>query len=287
MANMKSSTQGVSVPALFFRFKWRISLTLSLVLIEAALTLFFPLAIGLAVNDLVDDSYAGIIILAGLTSGLLVIGTARRFYDTRAYSGIYRIVASEMVDREQSKGTDVSTISARSSLLTELVEFLENSLPEIVTSLIGVVGILVILAGINIWVFLASLGLLLIVIVTYWITGGRNLRLNAGYNNELERRVDALSAGNRRGIFLHFARLMRWNVRLSDLETSNYFVFFAGVVALVIFAPFALINDDVEVGFVTAALLYVFQYIEGLVTAPYYLQQGIRLKEISGRLSSD
>ncbi len=284
---MNNSREKISLITSLRRFKWRISLTLGLVLMEAALTLLFPLSIGLAVNGLIDDNYAGITFLGGLTIGMLIIGSARRYYDTRVYSGIYRVLANEMVEREQKKGTEVSAISARSSLLTELVEFMENSLPEIVTAVIGVVGTLAILAGINIYVFFASLSLLLIVIITYWVTGQKNLRLNTGYNDELERRVDVLATENRRSIFLHFAKLMRWNIRLSDLETSNYFVFLLGVVALIVFAPFALVTGDVEAGFVTAALLYVFQYIEGLIAAPYYIQQGIRLKEISDRLSTE
>ena len=280
------STQNVSVGRLVRRFRWKISLTLGLVVLEAGIGLLFPLLIGLAVDGLIDDSYNGVFALAGLGVAALVVGIGRRFYDTRVYAGIYETIAVEMVEREAERGAGVSKITARSSLMTEFVEFLENSMPEIVGSVIGVVGTLIILFSLNTGVFLASLGLLVLVVITYWITGGRNLRLNTGYNDELERQVEAISSGKRPGIVAHYSRLMRWNIRLSDLETLNYAILFLGVIALLFYSPIALVSEGAIAGSVVAGLMYVFQYVEGLVTMPLYIQQVIRLTEISGRLNA-
>ena len=85
---------------------------------------------------------------------------------------------------------------------------------------------------------------------------------------------------------IHFRNLMRWNIRLSDLETANYEVIFLGVVALMFYSPIALVTGDVQAGTVVAALMYVFGYIEGLLILPYYAQQSIRLVEISRRLNT-
>ena len=224
--------------------------------------------------------------LAGLGLTALTVGAGRRFYDTRAYASIYETVAVEMVDREKRAGTNTSKITARSTLLTEFVEFLENSMPEIVAAFVGVVGTLLILARINLGVFLACLGLLILVFVIYLLTGRRNLNLNAGYNDELERQVTSIDSKNRRAMVEHFSRLMYWNIRLSDLETVNYSVFFLGVIGLMFYAPIALVTDGVQAGFVIAALMYVFQYIEGLIGLPLYIQQAIRLREISQRLDA-
>ena len=48
-----------------------------------------------------------------------------------------------------------------------------------------------------------------------------------------------------------------------------------------------LVTDDAEAGFVVAALMYVFQYIEGLMMMPLHIQQAIRLREISARLGAN
>ncbi|MEC8428992.1 MAG: ABC transporter six-transmembrane domain-containing protein, partial [Pseudomonadota bacterium] len=257
-------------------------MTLLVVVIESLLSILSPLLIGLAINDLLEDSYQGIYTLAAMGAVSLLIGSLRRFYDTRVYSGIYRTIAGDMVDSEQRKGSNVSAISARTGLINEFVEFMENSMPEVVGAFVGLVGILVIIAGLNLQVFLACLALLVLILVTYSLTGRLNYRLNAGYNDQLERQVAELQSGKRQRIAAHFKQLMHWNIKLSDLETLNYFVIFVGVIALLLFTPITVIDSGVlKYGLIFAILMYVFDYTENLLGMPIYIQQLIRLKEIS------
>ncbi|MEM9563325.1 MAG: ABC transporter six-transmembrane domain-containing protein [Actinomycetota bacterium] len=270
---------------LALRFRWRIGLTVTLVVVEAVVGLLFPLFIGIAINGLLDDSLDGVVALGGLGIAALAIGSLRRLIDTRTYTGIYRQVASEMVEAEQGKGTSTSTIAARTTLLTEFVEFLENSMPEIVNTVIGVVGTLVIIANLDIGLFWACLGLLAVILVTYWVTGGLNYRLNQGYNDELERQVATIESGDRARIGLHFSALMRWNRRLSDLETGNYAVVWLGIIALLLYTPIAVVvPGETEYGFAFSVLVYVFQYVEVLAALPLFIQELVRLREISTRL---
>lgn len=269
------------------RFPGRIALTFGLVLIEAAAMLFFPLVIGVAVDDLLHDSYAGLTALLGLGTGALVVGAARRFYDTRAYSAIYEVLATELAARERDRGTPVSAVAARTTLMSELVEFLENAMPMLVNAAIGIVGTLVILAGIDARLCAASLGLMALVILVYVFTGTYNWSLTAGYNDELEQQVSALAAADASVARGHFGRLMSWNRRLSDLETVNYSLIYLGVLALMVYGPLVAVSvpgPAPQYGLALATTMYVFQYIEAVLEVPLFLQQGIRLKEISERL---
>ncbi|WP_085296963.1 ABC transporter six-transmembrane domain-containing protein [Cognaticolwellia mytili] len=271
---------------IFYRFKWQISLTLSLVIIEAVLGIFYPLLIGVAINDLLKNSHQGLYWLTVLGALSLIIGTVRRFYDTRIYANIYRKTASNMVDTEHKKLRSVSTISARSHLMTEFVEFLENSIPEIVQSIIAIIGISIIIAMLNIQVFFACLALLLLIASIYLLTGNKNFNLNKSYNDELERQVQAIESKSNTKSKQHFNALMRWNIALSDLETTNYFIVWCGVIALFIYTPMTVIRDGVlTYGLVFSILMYVFGYIEKLTLMPLHIQQAIRLNEISQRLS--
>jgi uncharacterized membrane protein len=74
------------------------------------------------------------------------------------------------------------------------VEFLENSMPQMITALISIAGILAIISTLNINVFLACLSLLGLIVLIYTITGKFNYKLNANYNNQLEKQVDVLTA---------------------------------------------------------------------------------------------
>lgn len=287
MTATTAAANGVSLPALIWRFKLRISLTMLLVVAEAVAWLFFPLMLGFAIDGLLADDYTGVVGLALLSLAALALGAGRRFYDTRAYSGIYSVVATEMVERERARKTGDSAVAARANLLVEFIEFMENSMPMIVSGVIGVVGTLLIIAGIDLSIFIGCLLVVGLTVATYTLTGRLNLRLNKGYNDQLEHQVQAISSFSLAGVARHFRALMRWNVRLSDLETVNYSVIFLGMAALLVYAPVSLIGGGMlEVGIVFAAIVYVFQFIEDLGQMPLYLQQLIRLQEITRRLSS-
>ncbi len=278
--------QPISIRTLLIRFKWRISFTFLVVVIESVLGIFYPLFIGYAIDDLLKSEYRGIInlLLLGLCS--LVVGTIRRFYDTRIYSGIYCQITPEMVEAEYNKDSSVSKITARSSLLTEFVEFLENSMPEVIGAILSLVGIISIIATLNLNVFYACVALLLLIFTIYAITGKFNFKLNAQYNSQLEVQVEALESRDINRIKNHFMKLMKWNIKLSDLETFNYFIIWLGVIALLIFTPITVIESGVlKYGLVFSILMYVFDYIDKIITFPLYIQQLIRLKEISNRLA--
>ncbi len=279
------TTPTITLWDIFRRFKKRISLTLFLVVAESLLDLLFPLLIGYAINGLLNQSYAGIAALGGLGVLTLLVGSGRRFYDTRAYASIYTTLSTEMVAREQDKKNSISMISARASLLTEFVEFMENSMPLIVTSVIGLVGILVIIFALNLSVFWASIALFALMILVYLLSGRRNFRYNKAYNDELENQVNSLSTQDMGVIGKHFKTVMHWNIKLSDLETINYALIWLGIIGLLVYAPIAVIGSGVtNYGLVFSVLIYVFQYVESMVSLPYFIQQVIRLQEISGRL---
>ncbi len=145
------------------RYKGRILVTVGLATLESVLELLYPLVIGLAFNDLVEGSFGGILRLARLGLLSVAVGTGRRFYDARIYSGIYSRIASEMAESQLAKQSSVSKITARSSLLNEFTEFLEWSIPQVIGAGVSLVGILIIVAGLDIRIFFGCLSLLVLV----------------------------------------------------------------------------------------------------------------------------
>ena len=275
-----------SINSLLLRFRWKILFTFALVTLEALTGILFPLLIGIAIDGLLEDSIDGVLYLSIAGVAALIVGSARRFYDTRIYSGIYCRITPEMIQNETNKDASVSRISARTGLLTEFVEFLENSMPEMINALISVVGILAIIATLNIDVFFACLSILGLIVFIYTITGKFNYKLNTKYNNQLEKQVDVLTARDSIAIKSFYQELMRWNVKLSDLETINYFVIWVGVIAVFIYTPITVIGAGIlSYGLVFSIIMYVFDYTGSIVSFPLFIQQAIRLKEISARLA--
>ena len=275
----------VSVGSLARRYRWRIGLSLMLILLEGTGYLLAPLVIGLAVDGLLDDSYAGLAALAGLAVAIIAVSAIRRVYDARLYASMFEDVAGDVAARERAASSDVSVVAARAGLVEEIVAFFQGSVPELTMGAVGILGTILILAGIDARLLVACIGLLALVVVVYAVTGRLNLRLNEGYNDELERQVAALrhdEASSR----AHFARLVRWDVRLWDLDTANTTIVAAGAAVFLVYSIVVLVTGEPEIGLVISGLIYVLAYIELLATLPGYAQELIRLREIAGRLET-
>ena len=276
----------ITLKTLVIRFKRPILFTNLLVFLESILGVLIPLFIGLAINDLLDQSFRGVIYLIVVGVSSVGVGSIRRLHDTRAYSRMFQILAPEMVEREQEKDSSVSKITARTSLLAEIVEFLEWSVPAVVGAAVYLIATLVIIAGLNLNVFYASLLVLLLTFIVYVTTGKINFKLNEKYNDQLEKEVNALESRDQSFIKNYYTTLMQWNIKLADLGTFNYLIVMLGTTALLVYTPIAVIKGGIEYyGLVFSAVLYVFEFIAALIELPDNIEQVIRLNEISSRLS--
>ena len=56
------------------------------------------------------------------------------------------------------------------------------------------------------------------------------------------------------------------------------------MIGLLVFSIGATAEKTIEYGTVFAIVMYVFQFLESVVSLPLYYQQWLRLREISGRL---
>lgn len=266
------------------RFAGRYTLTVLLVVLEATGWVFFPLVIGRAINSVLADSVRGLYELAGLGIVAMGIAVLRRVVDSRAYAVIYTTLGEEMVARDAESST--STRTARLGMLKEIVEFLENSLPELIVSVVGLAGTVLILSALNFRIFVGCLIVIGVTVTIYALTGRLTTRYNEGLNNEHERRVDIVHSGNPARVARHLRRMMRWNIRLSDLEAANFGVNWLFMVALMVYSVSAAAEQTVEYGTVFAVVMYVFEFMESMMMLPFYYQEWLRLREISGRLAT-
>ena len=270
--------------ALLRRFAGRFALTFSLVVLEAAGWTLFPLVIGRAIDSVLAGSTRGLYEFAGLGIAAMGIAILRRLVDSRAYARIYARLGEELVANRSETGT--STTTARLGMLREIVEFFENSLPGLITSVIGLAGTLIILAVLNRPVFLGCLAVIGATVVLYGLTGGLTTRYNQGLNDEHERQVDAVESGDPARVGLHLRDMMRWNIKLSDLEAANFGIVWLFMIALLVFSIATAAERTVEYGMVFAVVMYVFEFAESVALLPFYYQEWLRLREISGRLTA-
>ncbi len=267
-------------------YQAKIAITWILLLGECLANLMFPLAIGFSVDSLLENSNTGIWTLGSLCLVMLLLAAGRRFYDTRVYSSMYHDLATSLVERKRKNGASTTKLTAQVNLLREIVEFFENSLPELIGALVTFIGVMIVLSTIDHWVTAGCLIGSLLVFAIYAFSEKRIFHYNKQQNDELEKQVDVLKENRRRQVHTHFGRIVKWNIKLSDLETLNFSGVWIVMALLLVFSVVFIVgNESVSYGQKITSIMYVFDYIQVVMSFPLFYQEAIRLKEITGRLS--
>lgn len=274
----------MDIKQVFSQYKFRLSLTLLLILVESFISILLPLFIGYAVDGAIYKDFSAVYQLGGLGLGLILIGGVRRLFDSRFYARIYIHLSGKLM---RQKSQDVSVRTARLRMLSEITEFLENQIPELIQHTIGLIGIALIILSLNLKIFLLALAASVLIVIVYGISSKRITRYNQEYNDELESQVDFVNRSWEDGLHFHIKRLIRSNIKLSDLETINFSLSWALMIIFLLLAIILSVSDGItEYGTLFALIMYVYQYIESVVSLPLYYQQWLRLKEIYGRINT-
>ena len=281
--NKKIDTKKLTIRSILIEFKWKLIFIFFLILIESAIELLFPLFIGFAIDDILLGNYKGIIQLGVLGTLVILIGGGRRFFDSRIYARIYRRLGNVTLMKIDGNLSSVKT--ARLGMINEIVEFLENSLPALISTIIGMAGVIIVIASLNLNVFLVGLAAKLMVFLIYFLTRKKTTHFNSAYNNEFEKQVDVITANNDILLSTHLKNMMTWNIKLSDLEVFNFSMSWLILMAFLVLSIIFSVNaGNVTYGALFSLIIYVFQYIESVIALPAFYQNWLRLKEIKERL---
>lgn len=271
---------------LMMKHKYQLIFTYSLFSLEMLggfLRFYF---FGEAINDLIKGSYDGLIILTIVHLAYLVIGTIRHMFDTRTYSAIYTSLVTRFLTRRYNK-TDVSKLAAHSTLAREFVDFLEHDLVYVIEALYNILGSLIILSFYDQSVVLICLAIMIPVIIISMLYGKKMMRLNKHKNDELEKQVDIISAGNKTNIRHHYNNLRKWQVRISDKEAWNFG--FMEIMVLLVIAVSLIVSKNLHSTTIMAGTLfgmysYILKFASGLDTIPYTMERLSSLSDITRRI---
>jgi ABC-type multidrug transport system fused ATPase/permease subunit len=271
---------------IMLQHRYRLVLTYILFSIEMLGSLLRPFFLGLAVNDLTKGSYQGLILLSAVHFGWLIIGTIRHRLDTRTYSAIYTSLVTRFLARRYNK-SDVSKLSAHSTLAREFVDFLEFDLAYVVEAFYSIIGSLLLLFIYDTSVVLVCLSILLPVIGFSYFYGKKMRTLNKQKNDELEKQVDIISTGNNHLISQHYNNLRKWQIRISDQEAWNFGIM--EIMVMVVIGLSLLITNKtagsgIEAGSLIGIYSYIQRFVSGLDTIPYTVQRLSSLNDITRRV---
>jgi ABC-type multidrug transport system fused ATPase/permease subunit len=272
--------------SLMMKHKYRLVFTyilFSLEMLGGLLRFYF---FGEAINDLIKGSYRGLVVLTVVHLAYLVIGTIRHMYDTRTYSAIYTSLVTKFLSRRHAK-TEVSKLSAHSTLAKEFVDFLELDLVYIIEAAYNILGSLILLFFYDKIIVGICLAILIPVSIISFFYGKKMKQLNKYKNDELEKQVDIISAGDNVSIRRHYNNLRKWQVRISDKEAWNFG--FMEIMVLLVIGISLLVsktihNPTIMAGSLFGIYSYILKFASGLDTIPYTLQRLSSLSDITRRI---
>ncbi len=261
--------------------------TYSLTLLENLCTLSYPAITGWAVDGLLKGSYRGLSALIAVWLVHLVTAFVRQRFDTRVFMGLYARLAVRTVAEQKRLGHGTSIVSARVEMMRDMVGFFEADVPAMFSQVVTVVGSLVMLFTYDLQAGFIAMAVLLpmgLVNAWYW---RRALRLHRGLNDQIEREIADIEAARPLRLRRHFGRVRRWQVQLSDSESWTWTVTeLATIVALVVLLIDFTRSASFSAGAIYAVLAYVFDYLQGLDSAPALVNNVARLRDIRARLGN-
>ncbi len=274
------------IKRLMQKHKYQLMLTYSLFSLEMLGSLLRPFFLGLAVNDLIKGSYHGLIVLSAVHILWLVAGTIRHMYDTRTYSAIYTSLVTQFLSRRYSK-SEVSKLSAHSSLAREFVDFLEFDLAYVVEAIYSIIGSLILLYFYDAAVVAVCFTLLIPVMVISYFYGKKMRRLTRLTNDELEKQVNIISEGNKEYIQGHYNKLRKWQIKISDKEAINFGII--EIMVMIVIASSLLISTNLFgttmlAGNIIGMYTYILKFVSGMDTIPYTVQRLTSLSDITRRI---
>ena len=259
--------------------------TLSLVALENALLLAYPLFAGFAVDAMIRGDGTNALFYALVVLGFWVVGAARRALDTRTFTRIYADLAVPVILNQRQQRHSTSKAAARVVLARDFVDFFEKHVPIIATALVSIVGAAAMLLVIEPWVGLACLVALLLCVTVLPGFAQRNEQLHERLNNRLEKEIGLVENVDAHTLRRHYQVLSRLRIWLSDREAIAFLSIGLLAALLFVIAITQLsLAPAVKAGHIYAVMTYLWTFVSCLDEAPSMVDQLARLKDIGKRV---
>ncbi|UTY59509.1 ABC transporter six-transmembrane domain-containing protein [Massilia sp. erpn] len=259
--------------------------TFSLVGLENALLLAYPVFAGYAVDAIIAGNAPRALLYALVVLAFWVVGALRRAVDTRTFTHIYTRLAVPVILNQREQLQSTSTVAARVVLARQFVDFFEQQLPLLATAVASIFGAAVMLLAIEPWVGAACLLSLLLCVVLLPQFAMRNQQLHERINDRLEHEIRLVENAQAPTLMRHYGLLARLRVLLSDREAGAYLVIGSVAALLFVLAIWQLVSTpDVSAGHVYAVMTYLWTFVGSLDDAPGLTDQLARLRDIGQRV---
>ncbi len=281
---MNSLTGDIGFRSIVQAFRKQITTTWLILLLENILLAFVPLTIGYAIDGLMAARMDELFIMGGILALLGLLAVIRRLYDTRVY-GTIRLQLGLSV-QQASADIKVSKQNARLDMSGELVDFLEEEAPELITAVIQILISLFVLFLFDVSLGVSAMCVVICMVTLYSFFHNHFYRINAHLNAQTEHQVDILGSRSRLSVFKHLRALRDYKVKLSDTEAYMYGGIFLMQIAFITTNLFLGTQiPEITAGKIFSIATYSWEYVEAALMLPIALQSWSRLSEITARIN--
>lgn len=247
------------------------------------LTLLTPIALGKAIDGLVDQDFTWIFIFFSIEFIANIFMYKRMVYDTIVYTRIYNELVIDYINKSSG---DVSEQSARTDLAGNIIHFFEDAIPFYIMSVIGMIGSLFFifltdwLTGLI--VFACSFPITLLAFYFYPKINTVTLLANTHY----ESKIKSLEEGSH---VSYFNRRKRLQIHRSTLQGKSWWSLNNTKSAFLSLAlvMFTYRHSNITQGEAIAAYTYINKFLVSLMSIPVAMEIYSMISDVAKRIEED
>lgn len=257
-------------------------------IIEMCTVAITPWLIANAIDGLIDKSSKAFIIFVIVEIFGIVIGTLNRFLDTRVYSKIIQEFSVKYYDEKINRNLDISTVNARLDYIDDLSGFLESDVPNITRVFFGiVVSMIYLYCTHSKAIFISSVLISCVSLFISYKYKKKSMLIEKNNRDIREFEYDVKGSRDTKQYANFISKLLKNNVRMSDIDSKSYFVLSILQTALLALVVYSIVtgSESAIIGTLFASITYVVELNGYIFEVPEYVETYMLLKDSSDRLN--
>jgi ABC-type multidrug transport system fused ATPase/permease subunit len=278
------------------RFKGRIFLATSLVVIENVAWIIEPSVFGTVIDALIDAASKGtnvsalspLLIWIGVFSVNSGVGSIRRSFDQKIYLRMFTEIATSVLQSSIHQNLSISRTAARAQLSKEFITFFQYRIPEIIEQIISIGGALIGLAFFDYRIALTCFIVVLPLLAVNILYNKKVVVLQANIHDSAEDAYEIFSTRDPETVKSYYSALAIPQQKIANwgaLTFGTMRFFLLGIFLAVLYISIDL--DDFTTGNIYSIVAYIWTFVNSSEYLPELMESWTSLKDISKRLKAD
>jgi ABC-type multidrug transport system fused ATPase/permease subunit len=244
------------------RFKNQLWYTYTLLVFEFTCQSITPWLLGKAIDSLLQKQNEMFFLYTLCCITGLIVGTSRRIYDTKVFTGILRDTSIDVTKDMFERDVEPSKIPVRIDRLTRFTEFFEYNLPQYVKSFVQIiVSSIVLFSNIHHFIWIIALIMSVSLLCSYHASQKSGNILKQLQTQDEIKQTSIINKRPLEEINESFFKIQKFHVNKSNIDALNWSVYDICCILCELLALYVLASStQTTAGQITASLMYVASF---------------------------